>query len=336
VVRWILSLVVTLASAGCGDDGLAADAGDAGDASTDSATRDTSRPPLDVGADTAASDASPDTNRPDATPGPGGSIRFYGNGGTRGDRVLIRIDDPDTTAPGPPIDVGATDFTIDFWLRAAPGDNPNGAISCGATNDWVTSNIIIDRDRHSQPPSYGIGIAGNRLVWAVQGPAGDPWSLCGGIVVTDDAWHHVAVDRRRSDGRLRIWVDGALDAEADGPDGDVSYPDDGTPMRLCPDGLCDYSDPFLAFGAEKHGYGDISYRGLLDEVRISTTLRYGTAFSAPTAPFGADGDTVGLYHFDEAVGLVAADASGASPAQSGDLIRGGDPEGPDWDEDSPF
>lgn len=39
--------------------------------------------------------------------------------------------------------------------------------------------------------------------------------------------------------------------------------------------------------------------GVIDEVRVSSTVRYNlTAFQPSTEPFQADGDTIALYHFD--------------------------------------
>ena len=281
---------------------------------------------------TAADDTASDSGPP---PSGSGSIEFFGNGGLYGDRVLIALDDPDTVEPGPPVDVGDEDFTIELWIRPDADANGNPMITCGATNDWVTSNIVVDRDRHSQPPSFGVGIAGGVMVWAVQGEAGDPWSMCGTANVLDGGWHHVAVQRRRSDGWLWLFVDGVLDAEVDGPDGDVSYPDDGAPMNVCPGGLCDYSDPFLAIGAEKHGYEAISFTGLVDELRISTTLRYDDGgYAVPTGPFSPDADTVGLYHFDDGAGEVATDAT--DNASHGQLVLGGRPEGPQWADADPW
>jgi hypothetical protein len=264
--------------------------------------------------------------------GPGGSLQFFGNGGTYDDRVLVRIDDPTSEAAGPAVDVGGDDFTIELWLRPDPAANGN-TIECGAGFSWVGSNIVVDRDRHSQSPSFGLGIAGGAIAFAVSGPDGDAMTLCGTADVLDDAWHHVAVQRRRSDGEMQIWVDGELDAAVDGPDGDVSYPDDGVPLDVCPGGSCDYSDPFLSIGAEKHGYGGISYAGLADELRISAILRYDAAFPPPDAPFDVDGSTAGLYHFDEGRGIDARNATGGV---DGELRYGGDPPGPQWSDDTPF
>lgn len=274
--------------------------------------------------------------RRDVPAGQQRALRFYGSGGLRGDRVRIRIDDPETTAPGPRLDIGGTDFTVEFWIRPTPGGNENPAIECGPNNDWVTSNIIIDRDRHSQPFSYGIGIAGGVIVYAITGEFAS-YSSCGVTDVTDGAWHHVAAQRRRSDGQMTLHIDGDLETTVMGPPGDVSYPDDGVPMDVCPDGVCDYSDPFLVFGAEKHGYGAISYNGILDEVRISDVLRYTVPFTVPDAPLSPDPNTVGLFHLDSGEGNTALDsASVADGPNHGEIVLGGDPQGPEWVTETPF
>ena len=54
---------------------------------------------------------------------------------------------------------------------------------------------------------------------------------------------------------------------------------------------------------------DYPFRGLIDEVRISNTVRY-TKDYQPMAHLQADDQTLGLYHFDEGVGDVLHDASG--------------------------
>ncbi|MCX7855856.1 MAG: hypothetical protein N2556_07785, partial [Anaerolineae bacterium] len=63
------------------------------------------------------------TPSPTSTPTPPGtatySLRFYGTGSGDIDRVKIPI----RSAHGAslPVNVGATDFTIEFWVRFAPG-----------------------------------------------------------------------------------------------------------------------------------------------------------------------------------------------------------------------
>lgn len=58
------------------------------------------------------------------------SLRFHGNGTGDVDRVKIRIDDPATALPGPPADLGAADFTIEFFLRGTAAENGAPAVAC--------------------------------------------------------------------------------------------------------------------------------------------------------------------------------------------------------------
>ena len=261
----------------------------------------------------------------------GYALRFHGNGVNDIDRVKIQIDDPNTTTPGPPADVGATDFTLEFWLKATAAENPAAAVQCGANDNWIYGNIVIDRDRYNQDRSFGLSIAGGVIVFGVRGDGTGARTICGATNVLDGQWHHIAVQRRRADGWLWLYVDGRREAQADGPDGDISYPDDGVPGNYC-GGPC-VNDPYLVFGAEKHDAGPQfpSFAGWLDEVRLSSVLRYPVAFTRPSAPFVTDVDTVALYHFDEGSGDLITDTSGAPGGPSNGVRRfGGIPPGPEW------
>jgi hypothetical protein len=275
-----------------------------------------------------------------APAGPGYALRFYGNGRNDIDRVKIRVDDPATISAGPPVDVGSTSFTIEFWLRGTRADNRAAAVNCGAGHGWIYGNVVVDRDRYAQGRKYGISLGAGRVAFGVT--AQDSVTICGNRDVLDGAWHHVAVQRRRSDGWLSIYVDGSLDAQGDGPDGDISYPDDGVPLNRCGSGggqSCSNSDPFIVLGAEKHDVSSAfpSYNGFLDELRISTVLRYSSAFTRPGGAFVTDASTVGLYHFDEGEGSTAYDTSDAPSGPSNGLLRyGGSPAGPVWSTETPF
>jgi hypothetical protein len=211
-------------------------------------------------------------------------------------------------------------------------------VSCGSNINWIFGNIVVDRDRFNQDRKFGLSIASGRIVFGVSGNGTGDETICGTTSVLDGQWHHVAVQRRRADGRLWLFVDGAPQAEADGPDGDVSYPDAGVPGSFC-GGPCTNSDPFLVIAAEKHDAGPAypSYAGWLDEVRLSTVLRYAGPFTRPSQPFASDVATAALYHFDEGTGNVVGDASGAAGGPSHGVRRfGGAPAGPEWSTDTPF
>jgi hypothetical protein len=266
------------------------------------------------------------------------ALRFYGNGANNIDRVKIRLDDPATSSPGPPADIGAENFTLEFWMRASAAENTAAAINCGQNINWIYGNIVFDRDRFNQDRKYGIAIAGGRVVFGVSGDGTGDRTICSTIYVLNDSWHHIAVQRRRADGWMWLYVDGRLEAQADGPDGDISYPDNGIPGDFC-DGPCSNSDPYLVIGAEKHDAGAVfpSYSGWIDEVRLSNTLRYGENFTPPAQPFTADAMTVALYHFDEGRGNTVLDTSDAQEGPThGVRHYGGSPAGPSWSNITPF
>jgi hypothetical protein len=261
----------------------------------------------------------------------GFALRFYGHGVNDIDRVKIKLN-----APARPVDVSG-DFTLEFWLKAAAGANASNGAQCDINDGWIYGNIVVDRDIFGAGDygDYGLSLSGGRVVFGASvGGTGN--TICGSVVVADGAWHHVAVTRRADIGQLRVFVDGQLDAQGSGPAGDISYRDNRSA------GSAD--DPYLVIAAEKHDAGAQfpSFRGWLDELRVSTSLRYTADFTPPTDPFTADGSTVALYHFDEGpegacTGNVL-DSSGAAGGPSDGVCNygGSAPAGPVYTTDSPF
>lgn len=260
-------------------------------------------------------------------PAPGNfALRFHGNGRDDGDRLKIRVDGGDAPMPPAGADIGAGDFTIEFWVRAEAGRNATAAVECGPNVAWIGGNILLDRDRYDAGRKFGLSIAAGRPVFGASGERGHR-SICADRRIDDGAWHHVAVTRAGP--RLRLFVDGRLAAAADdGPEGDLSYPDGAVPGDFCR-GPCVRSDPFLVLGAEKHDVGPDypAFRGDVDELRLSTAVRYAADFTVPAHAFRPDAATAALYHFDEGAGHLVHDALGTSP---GLLHLGGTPPGPAW------
>jgi hypothetical protein len=253
-------------------------------------------------------------------------VRFYGAGRDAIDRITIRID-----GPARPADAGATDFTVEFWLKAETGAN-TGSVTCNQNDGWITGNIVFDRDIYNAGDygDFGIALNGGKVAFGLSvGSSGA--TLCGSRTVADDRWHHVAVTRRTTGG-MAIFVDGQPDGSTTGAVGDASY-HDGRPIGS------NTWDPYIVLGAEKHDAGAAypSFSGWLDELRISSTVRYTAAFTPPASPFTTDGSTLALYHFNEGTSTTVGDSSGASGGPSnGDLRVGGDPMGPVWSGESPF
>lgn len=228
--------------------------------------------------------------------------------------------------PRRPADIGATDFTFEFWLRTDAG-NDRPASGCNrAAYTWIDGNIVFDRDRlASSARDFGVALGGGRLMFGVENANG-AYTLCSTTRVDDGIWHHVALQRRVSDGRLWMYIDGRLDAQAAGPAGDISYPDGNA---------SDPREALLVIGREKFDFpGTAGYRGYIDELRLSNTLRYsGSEFAAPAAAFEVDAATLALYHFDEGAGSSVTDSVGN---QSPGSIRFSNTAGPFWRTDTPF
>ena len=278
----------------------------------------------------AASSSTSSTSNNSTTPAPGQltgmSLRFHGNPAADVDRVKVPID-PQVAA-----DLGG-DLTVEFWLKTEPGANPS--TSCQAGSDgWTYGNVILDRDVFGTGDygEYGVSLSGGRIAFGV-GRGGKEQTICGLIDVADGRWHHVALTRRLNDGVMRIYVDGTESAQGIGPAGDISYRD-GRPTGVS-------SDPFLIVGAAKadESTGNHGYSGVLDELRLSSSIRYSTPFDRPLTPFTADAETALLFHFDEGPSgpclSSVVDTSGR--ATHGQCRYGGSgTAGPVYEADAPF
>jgi hypothetical protein len=258
------------------------------------------------------------------------ALRLFGHGNGDVDRVKIAID------PQVPADVGG-DFTLEWWMKATAGDNPSGDCSEGGDN-WITGNALFDRDVFGSGDfgDFGVSIHGGVVAFGTD-VGGSGSGLCGVTPVVDGAWHHVAVTRDGGTGTISLFVDGVLDRTIGGPGGDLSY-NDSRPTSY------PNSDPFLVIGAEKHDAGPAypSYAGLVDEVRLSSVVRYAASFVRPGGPFSTDLETIALYHFDEGpVGACTGavlDSSGATGGPSDGVCSygGSAPAGPVYVAENPF
>ena len=243
--------------------------------------------------------------------------------------LSIVVDDPNSSSIGPPIDVGAGDFTIELFIKAAPGSNTR-EVDCGESAWWPLGNVLLDRSRGADEGgrAFGLSVSRTRIAFGVTGAGGVYGGVCGSRSVADGFWHHVAVQRRAADGRMTIWVDGTLDAAATGPAGDVSYPDNAVPPFGCAN--CT-QDPWLFIGG-KANQSAASFIGSIDELRVSDTIRYAATFARPARAFSSDARTVALYHFDDGAGSIARDTAGGQDASFGDDATGR----PAWAAGSPF
>ncbi|HHH81892.1 MAG TPA: hypothetical protein ENL35_02760, partial [Chloroflexi bacterium] len=244
------------------------------------------------------------------------SLRFYGTGSGGVDRLRVPVDDPRSTAPGPPIDMGFHDFVLEWWMKAEPGANSAPEITCGANDNWKQGNILFDRSRSTGTNEWGVSITSGIIAFGVTGSSGSARTICSQTRVDDGAWHHITIQRNRfdstsgiyADGQLWLFVDGVLQTTEIGPTGDISYPDDALPGSTCPDGVC-ADDGYLIVGARKYDQGS-AFSGWIDDVRVSWWLRYLGNFIPPSEPHPQDGYTVSLHRFSEGTAETIYDTGG--------------------------
>lgn len=130
----------------------------------------------------------------------------------------------------------------------------------------------------------------NKLQFAVENGS-PPVETVASIPCGDNAWHHVAGCRSVNGNSvtLTLYWDGTQVATAPGPSSKVAAP------------------AAVYIGGVTYGQDGIG--GVVDEVRISKSLRYTGNFT-PERRFTKDADTVALYHLDDGAGTTLKDASG--------------------------
>jgi len=181
------------------------------------------------------------------------------------------------------LNLSATSFTVEVWyLKESlnPADN-SGIVSKFAgngpnENGWA---IVTGGEQASKP------------ILAFSSKINDKGSAAvGKKTIALGKWTHVAATRDQKTGDTRLWVNGKPYAKGT----------TATPAKTT------YG---LHFGVWRPPPTQYWWHGQLDEVRISTKIRY-TAEFTPPAVATADKDTLALWHLNEGSGSVAKDASG--------------------------
>jgi len=257
---------------------------------------------------------------------PAGFSMFF-EGGAGAQSQAVRIPYSGSTAF---LNFGGS-FTIDFWIKALPGENA-GLLGSGP-DAWRAGNIVIDRDSGSagENPRFGVSLTGGRLSFGVaRGTSGS--TITGARRVDDGAWHHVALTRDEASGAVRVFVDGQPDGSGSGPTGTIAYSaPNPIPFPL--------SDPFLFIGGPKSEVPPsprLGFRGWIDDIRIANGVRYPAGFTPPALPGRVDTTTLALIDFDEGGGRSVA-LLGGGPAEALGAIKVAAPSAnAAWVADTPF
>ncbi|MDW8478711.1 MAG: LamG-like jellyroll fold domain-containing protein [Xanthomonadales bacterium] len=206
--------------------------------------------------------------------------------------------------------LGAGAFTLELFVRVAPGSNLL-APPCGAAADaWIHGHVLLDRDVYGPGDfgDFGASLMQGRVAFGVNlGASGA--TACGSSDLRDGLWHHLALVRA-ADGTLRIFVDGVLEGSVAGPVGDVSY-------RLGRPSSWPW-DPFLVIGAEKHDAGP-SYPSFAGRVAELTALRPSPATTPPSVRRSLPSPPMptpwGSSRCDEGAGTTLRDRAGVQDGE---------------------
>jgi len=190
----------------------------------------------------------------------GGSALFDGTD----DYLLI---DPTNTAN---LNFGTGNFTIEFWARNTNRDAFHTVIANNKSS-WTAGSVTILGGSGSTSTT-ALRLAANSFNSGGVGLVHDNQAMTLGV------WYHYAIVR--SGNNFTMYRDGTS-VSTGTFSGSINLGEDGTRV----------------------GYtrwdGDVStWDGHIDEVRVSNSARYTANFTAPTAPFVNDANTLLLLHMD--------------------------------------
>jgi len=139
-----------------------------------------------------------------------------------------------------------------------------------------TFNIIIANEYKSAPTHWELYSYSGSGVLSAYLPSATPSETKSTNSIADGKWHYLAMTL--TDSRVRLYIDGQETAKQE-----IHYPRDLKSQTSN-----------ISFGALTEG--GIGFDGLIDEVRISKTVR--SIERIPGEPFKNDEHTIGLWRFD--------------------------------------
>jgi cysteine-rich repeat protein len=183
------------------------------------------------------------------------------------------------------------DMCVEAWAKVGPPPSGQAAL--------VTANSAGNNSAFELFCQNGAGLVGRVAFAHVAGAV--VMASADGTNCSDGNWHHYAGCRAVVGATVTntVYLDGVLRATASGGIATIGV------------------NAAVYFGGTP--YGSDGLAGAIDEVRISTGLRY-TANFAPVRRLAADAATLALWHLDEGAGTTFADASGNG--YSGTLAAG--------------
>jgi len=204
-----------------------------------------------------------------------------------------------------PITLNLTQFTIESWIYIPQLTN--------ATNGVFT--LFSQKESNgSTSPTFIVWYEGSATVLPTlkaEITTGYKDALISMSSLTTNAWHHVAFEKDAT--TIRLYVDGKRAASQVFSDTPHFY--QPTPLEV---GANTWpKTPYPGPGAEFNGY--------IEEVRVSSVVRYVVDGTPPVSPFVADASTLGLYHLDGTLTDASSNANNATTSGDVPFIASGAP-----------
>jgi hypothetical protein len=182
---------------------------------------------------------------------------------------------------------GGAYLTVTFWMKTTAAG--------GAGVNWYDGVGLVDGETPGVTNDFGVSLLNGKVAFGVGNPDS---TLQSSVPVNDGTWHHVAVTRGSLDGRMAIWLDGALNTNRVGPIGG----------RV--------ASPSLRLGSLQTGVAGKFYNGALDDVRLFDGWLDTNSFAQLLVPPALQA----YFKFDESGGTTAADSTGHG--WTGNLVNG--------------
>jgi hypothetical protein len=172
---------------------------------------------------------------------------------------------------------GTGDFTVEYWIRPTAQSSYDIHWDLRGT---PTSNL--------SPIVYTL----NGTLYVDVGAT----TVITGSALSNNTWYHIAL--ARSGSSTKLFVNGTQSGS--------TYTDSNN-----------YVSAATLYIGELYSLGGNGVVGNMDEFRISNSARYTTTFTAPTAPFQNDANTLLLLHMDGTdASTVFTDDNGVTPTHS--------------------
>ena len=188
---------------------------------------------------------------------------------------------------------GGTAFALDFdGEKSCASANASSLASASAltVEAWVVGDadpVFADHPIIAWPGAFALWGDEDGVGWFTDGAGQQGASYTDGWM--DGLPHHVAGTWDGS--QTNLYVDGAL----------VGF----GPATL-------FTEPGDTLSVGCWGSDLRRHHGLIDEIRVSATVRYSADFEVPTRPYQLDDDTMALWHVDEGTADVALNEAGGA------------------------